>query len=59
MAKLPIYGLMAEFDSPEALLEAARRALDGTAPDDAEIAADVGAAEAELPRLARAARDAG
>ncbi|MET0686393.1 MAG: aromatic amino acid ammonia-lyase [Solirubrobacteraceae bacterium] len=38
---------------------AARRALDGTAPDDAEIAADVGAAEAELPRLARAARDAG
>ena len=38
---------------------AARRALDGAPPDDAEIAADVGAAEAELPRLARAARDAG
>jgi len=27
MAKLPIYGLMAEFDSPEALLKAGRRAF--------------------------------
>ena len=27
MARLPIYGLMAEFDSPEALLAAARRAF--------------------------------
>ena len=27
MAKLPIYGLIAEFDGPEALLEAARRAF--------------------------------
>ena len=27
MARLPIYGLMAEFDSPEALLTAARRAF--------------------------------
>jgi len=38
---------------------AARRALDATAADDAEIAGDVARAEAELPRLARAARDAG
>jgi histidine ammonia-lyase len=38
---------------------AARRALDATAADDAEIAEDVARAEAELPRLARAARDAG
>jgi histidine ammonia-lyase len=38
---------------------AARRALDATAADDAEIADDVARAEAELPRLARAARDAG
>lgn len=27
MARLPIYGVMAEFDSPEALLEAGRRAF--------------------------------
>jgi len=27
MARLPIYGLMAEFDSPEALVEAGRRAF--------------------------------
>jgi len=38
---------------------AARRALDGTVADDAEIAGDVARAEAELPALARAARDAG
>jgi histidine ammonia-lyase len=38
---------------------AARRALDATAADDAEIADDVARAEAELPRLARAARDVG
>ena len=38
---------------------AARRALDATAGDDAVIAGDVAAAEAVLPRLARAARDAG
>ena len=38
---------------------AARRALDGTGADDAEIAGDVARAEAELPALARAARDAG
>jgi len=38
---------------------AARRALDGTRADDAEIAADVAGAEAELPALARAVRDAG
>ena len=38
---------------------AARRALDATAGDDAVIASDVAAAEAELPRLARAAREAG
>jgi histidine ammonia-lyase len=38
---------------------AARRALQGSAADDAEIAGDVARAEAELPGLARAARDAG
>jgi histidine ammonia-lyase len=38
---------------------AARRALDRTAAEDAEIAGDVARAEAELPRLAQAARDAG
>ncbi len=38
---------------------AARRALDGSVADDAEIAADVERAEAELPGLAQAARDAG
>ena len=37
---------------------AARRALDATAGDDAEIAGDVARAEAELPRLAEAARQA-
>ena len=38
---------------------AARRALDATVTDDAEIGPDVARAEAELPRLARAAREAG